>query len=111
MGFALAEVLASQGARVILVSGPVSLKPAHPDIEYHPVHTAREMLSHCLEVFEKSDGAILSAAVADYRPVSPSDHKLKRKAENMTVELEPNPDPTILSCGISWAEPTKRLET
>jgi len=92
MGFALAEALAVSGARVILVSGPVSLKPVHPGIEYLPVQTAREMLDQCLGYFEMTDGAILSAAVADFRPKSPVSHKIKRKDENLMVELEPNPD-------------------
>jgi phosphopantothenoylcysteine decarboxylase / phosphopantothenate---cysteine ligase len=92
MGFALAEVLATSGARVILVSGPVSLKPNHKNISYFPVHTAQEMLSKCLSAFHSTDGAILSAAVADYRPKSPVAHKIKRKSADLVVELEPNPD-------------------
>jgi phosphopantothenoylcysteine decarboxylase/phosphopantothenate--cysteine ligase len=92
MGFALAEALAVAGAQVILVSGPVSLKPGHPGIEYRPVHTAREMLEQCLACFEMTDGAILSAAVADFRPKFPVGHKIKRNDENLMVELEPNPD-------------------
>lgn len=92
MGFALAEALASSGAQVILVSGPVALKPEHPGIEYRAVHTALEMLDQCLSCFEMTDGAILSAAVADFRPKSPVGHKIKRKDENLIVELEPNPD-------------------
>ena len=92
MGFAIAEVLAECNARVILVSGPVSLKPSHRNIEFCPVHTAREMLSICLSYFGGTDGAILSAAVADYRPKSPVTHKVKRKSEDLVVELEPNTD-------------------
>ncbi len=92
MGFAIAEALAEQGAVVTLVSGPVALLPSHAGINYYPVHTASEMLSHCLGFFPGSDGAILSAAVADYRPKSPVSHKIKRTDENMVLELEPNPD-------------------
>jgi len=92
MGFAIAEKLAECGARVILVSGPVSIKPDHGNIALYPVHTAREMLSRCLSFFSKADGAILSAAVADYRPKSPVKHKIKRQTENLIVELESNPD-------------------
>jgi len=92
MGFALAEALAEHGSHVILISGPTSLQPQHSGIEYYSVQTAREMLSECLRHFTVSDGAILSAAVADYRPVSPVAHKIKRKDERLTVELEPNPD-------------------
>jgi phosphopantothenoylcysteine decarboxylase/phosphopantothenate--cysteine ligase len=92
MGFAIAETLAESGAKVILVSGPVSLRPVHSNISLYPVHTAREMLSQCLSLFGKTDGAILSAAVADYRPKFPVNHKIKSKADNLTVELESNPD-------------------
>jgi len=92
MGFALAEVLAGCGAFVKLVSGPVSLKPGHRNIEFIPVQTAVEMLAKCLSCFKESDGAILSAAVADYRPKSPVKHKIKRTPGNLLVELEPNPD-------------------
>lgn len=92
MGFALAEVLAEYGASVKLVSGPVSLKPIHQRIEYLPVHTAREMLVQSLRCFQDCDGAILAAAVADYRPKSPVSHKIKRTTGNLVVELEPNPD-------------------
>jgi phosphopantothenoylcysteine decarboxylase/phosphopantothenate--cysteine ligase len=92
MGFAIAESLAGSGCKVILVSGPVSLKPTGNLIEFIPVHTAQQMLDACMAVFDKCDGAILSAAVADYRPKSPVAHKIKRKDENLTIELEPNPD-------------------
>jgi phosphopantothenoylcysteine decarboxylase/phosphopantothenate--cysteine ligase len=92
MGFAIAEALAEQGVIVTLVSGPVALKPQHKDIIFYPVHTASEMLARSLACFPESDGAILSAAVADYRPKSPVAHKIKRKDENLVVELEPNPD-------------------
>jgi len=68
MGFALAETLADCGARVMLVSGPVALTPQHAGIQYYPVKTAREMLDQSIACFKEASGAILSAAVADYRP-------------------------------------------
>jgi phosphopantothenoylcysteine decarboxylase / phosphopantothenate---cysteine ligase len=92
MGFAIAEALAGYGARVMLVSGPVALVPQHPGITCFPVHTAAEMLEQCLAIFANADGAILSAAVADYRPKSPVKHKVKRTGKDLVVELEPNPD-------------------
>jgi phosphopantothenoylcysteine decarboxylase/phosphopantothenate--cysteine ligase len=92
MGFALAEILADYGARVMLVSGPVALKPQHAGIRYYPVQTAREMLVQSMACFKEANGAILSAAVADYRPKSPVTRKIKRRAEDLVVELEPNPD-------------------
>jgi phosphopantothenoylcysteine decarboxylase / phosphopantothenate---cysteine ligase len=92
MGFSIAEVLAECGAKVLLVSGPVSLTPHHAGIVYFPVHTAQEMLVQSLACFSEANGAILSAAVADYRAKSPVTHKLQRKEENFLIELEPNPD-------------------
>jgi phosphopantothenoylcysteine decarboxylase/phosphopantothenate--cysteine ligase len=92
MGFALAEVCAEAGAKVFLISGPVSLKPVHQSIEHIPVRTAEQMLEACLKIFKLVNGAILSAAVADYRPASPVSHKIKSKDANFTVEMVPNPD-------------------
>jgi phosphopantothenoylcysteine decarboxylase/phosphopantothenate--cysteine ligase len=92
MGFAIAEALALCGARVNLVSGPVALAASDENIRLIRVQTAKEMLRVCLDLFASSDAAILSAAVADYRPAAPVGHKLKRTAENLVLELEPNPD-------------------
>jgi phosphopantothenoylcysteine decarboxylase/phosphopantothenate--cysteine ligase len=92
MGYALAEELASHGAEVILVSGPVSVIAVHPGIQVKRVQTAEQMLRECLEIFGKTDGAILSAAVADFRPKSPVTHKIKRKEADINLVLEPNPD-------------------
>lgn len=96
MGFALADELAAQGANVTLVAGPVSLKCTHPAIHRVDVTSAEEMKAACLEVFAKTDGAIMCAAVADYRPKYPAEQKIKRTADNMTIELEPNDD--IAAC-------------
>lgn len=92
MGFAIAEALAEQGANVTLVSGPVALLTQHSGITYYQVHTASEMLARSLACFPEADGAILSAAVSDFRPKSPVAHKIKRNDENIVLELEPNPD-------------------
>ena len=93
MGFALAEALAESGASVILVSGPVALKPhSCRHISIIRFIQPGKCLLKALPVSENADGAILSAAVADYRPKSPVGHKIKSKAENLMVELEPNPD-------------------
>lgn len=92
MGFAIAEALAEQGARVILVSGPVSLKTTHPNIQRIDVLSADEMNRVALEYFPVCQGAIMCAAVADYTPVYSSPQKIKRKGENLTLELKPNPD-------------------
>ena len=93
MGFALAQALADAGADVELVSGPTALKIDHPRIHRTSVESAREMYAAAAEVFPRCNGAILSAAVADYRPAECADHKLKKNgSDGMTLELVQNPD-------------------
>lgn len=93
MGFALAEALAAQGADVELVSGPTHLDCRHPRVHLVRVESAREMYAAAVEAFPACRGAILSAAVADYRPESCADHKLKKQGdEGMTIRLVQNPD-------------------
>ena len=93
MGFALAEALASHGTEVELVTGPTALKCSHPNIHRTDVESAREMFAAATEVFPLCQAAILSAAVADYRPEQTADHKLKKQGdEGMTLKLVQNPD-------------------
>lgn len=93
MGFALAEALAKQGAEVELVTGPTALKCNHPNIHRTDVESAREMFDAATKVFPSCQAAILSAAVADYRPEHTADHKLKKQgSEGMTLTLVQNPD-------------------
>lgn len=93
MGFALAEVLASRGAEVSLVSGPVSLESFNPKIRRIDVVSAKEMLAQSLKEFKDADAAILCAAVADFAPAEVDDRKIKReKMEEMTIRLVKNPD-------------------
>ncbi len=93
MGFAIAEECASRGARVTLVSGPVSLTTHSPNIERINITSAKEMLACCLEKSEKSDVIILTAAVADYAPERVAEKKIKREGiEDMTIRLVRNPD-------------------
>ena len=97
MGFALAEALAGAGAIVELVTGPTSLSttnsPFSDRIHVTRVESAREMYAAATAVFPQCNGAILSAAVADYRPAECADHKLKKQgADGMTLQLVQNPD-------------------
>ena len=93
MGFALAQALADAGAEVELVTGPTSQKIDHPHIRCTSIESAREMFDAATKVFPHCDGAILSAAVADYRPAECADHKLKKNgSDGMTLELVQNPD-------------------
>ena len=93
MGFALAQALADAGAEVELVSGPTALKIEHPRVTVTRIESAQEMYAAATSVFPQCDGAILSAAVADYRPAECADHKLKKQGgEGMHLDLVQNPD-------------------
>lgn len=93
MGYAIADEAARRGAKVTIVSGPVSINPSHPEVEVIRVESAREMLQAAQERFTNADIAILSAAVADYAPAHPADHKLKREGhEAPAIQLVKNPD-------------------
>ena len=93
MGFALAEALADAGATVELVTGPTHLDIKHPGIHVTRVESAREMFAAATEAYPQCRGAILSAAVADYRPTECADHKLKKNGnEGLHLDLVQNPD-------------------
>ncbi|MBF6627020.1 MAG: bifunctional phosphopantothenoylcysteine decarboxylase/phosphopantothenate--cysteine ligase CoaBC [Proteiniphilum sp.] len=93
MGFALAEECASRGAEVLLITGPTALSLSHPNIRRVDVESAREMYDAAIKTFPEMDAAILSAAVADYRPAQWTDEKIKRReGEEITITLTPNPD-------------------
>ena len=90
MGYALAEAARSRGAKVILVSGPSALHPpAH--CELVKITTADQMRQAVLERMTEATLIVKAAAVADYRPVSVSEHKLKRTGP-ITLELTPTED-------------------
>ena len=92
MGFALAEAAAERGAEVVLISGPTALSALHRNIILHRVTTAREMFDKVFQFFDDVDVAIASAAVADYRPKETATQKIKKKEDEMTIELVKNPD-------------------
>jgi phosphopantothenoylcysteine decarboxylase/phosphopantothenate--cysteine ligase len=91
MGYALARAAVDAGARVTLISGPVSL--ATPDhVTRVDVVSAAEMLQACMARVADCDLFIACAAVADYRPVSVAEHKIKKDTAGITLELERNAD-------------------
>lgn len=92
MGYAIANELATRGAEVVLISGPVNIQPGHHNIQLIRVTTALEMFEMALTHFSHCQAAILAAAVADYRPKQFASHKIKRSEDPIVVELEPNPD-------------------
>lgn len=92
MGFAIAGECARRGADVTLVAGPVSLATPHPSITRIDVESANEMYDVAVGAFPSCDVAILSAAVADYRPAVQASEKIKRTSADMTIGLEANRD-------------------
>ncbi len=91
MGYAIAEAAAERGAKVILVSGPVSLAtPA--GVERHDVRTAAEMLQAVEAQWPRCDVFVAVAAVADYAPVNVSAGKIKKSSEALRIELAPTVD-------------------
>ena len=91
MGYALAAAARDRGARVILVSAPTAL-PAPPLVELIPVQTAQQMATAVWQAAAQADALIMAAAVADYRPASAADQKIKKSAAALSIELEPTPD-------------------
>lgn len=92
MGVAIAEQFAARGAAVTLVLGPSKLAPQHPGITTVRVESAQQMYEASVQHFENADIAVLSAAVADYRPAHVAEQKIKKKGDGMTIELEKTPD-------------------
>jgi phosphopantothenoylcysteine decarboxylase/phosphopantothenate--cysteine ligase len=97
MGFALAQAAAEAGAKVTLIAGPVALDTP-PHVERIDIVSARDMLEAVQQHLPQSSLFIASAAVADFRPVSAQDSKIKKTAgeDRMTLEMVKNPD--ILAC-------------
>lgn len=87
MGFAIAGAAAARGAQVTLVAGPVALDPP-AGVRVVSVTSAAQMHDASVEAFKDADVAICAAAVADYTPAHPADHKLKKAHEPLdTIEL------------------------
>lgn len=87
MGVAIATELASRGAQVQLVLGPSAVTVQHSSITVHHVETADDMYRQCIRLFEGTAAAIMSAAVADYKPASVAKEKIKKNGDNMVLEL------------------------
>jgi phosphopantothenoylcysteine decarboxylase/phosphopantothenate--cysteine ligase len=91
MGFALARASADAGAIVTLISGPVSLTP--PDhVRFFGIQSAEQMLVQCLEQLPECDIFVACAAVADYRPATIENQKIKKGLQEMTLQLVRTPD-------------------
>lgn len=91
MGIAIAEELSRQGADVTLIIGPSSEK-INEDIKVIRVKTADEMYTACHTAFATTDIAIMSAAVADYKPLTVASEKIKKKEDELNITLTKNKD-------------------
>jgi phosphopantothenoylcysteine decarboxylase / phosphopantothenate---cysteine ligase len=97
MGVAIAEALQQSGAEVTLVLGPSSLTPSD-NIKTVRVRSAAEMYDACQAVFANMDIAVMSAAVADYTPVTVAQKKIKKKTDDFSIALTKTKD-ILLSLG------------
>ena len=110
MGYAIAREAMLRGAEVTLISGPVALKPV-PGVKLVPITTAQDMLEAVQAALPETDILIKAAAVADYRPVSVADQKLKKQDGELSIPLERTADilawvsqhrhPGLFVCGFS----------
>lgn len=107
MGKAIANELNARGAEVTLVLGPVSTEGVHPKVETISVESADDMYDACSSIFPDCDAAILSAAVADYKPAIRAHQKIKKKTSEYSVELVKTVD-VLKSLG-AMKEPHQRL--
>ena len=91
MGFALAAECARRGAEVTLVAGPVSLSTPE-GVNRIDVESCQEMYEASTKAFPQMDAAILCAAVADFRPETTADQKIKREKDDLVLRLQPTHD-------------------
>ncbi|WP_379967143.1 bifunctional phosphopantothenoylcysteine decarboxylase/phosphopantothenate--cysteine ligase CoaBC [Ectobacillus sp. sgz5001026] len=91
MGYSIADEAVQSGAEVILISGPTNLQPP-AGVRVVNVESAEDMLRAVLNEYDAVDAVIKTAAVADYRPKIVHKEKMKKKADDLTLELERTPD-------------------
>ncbi len=85
MGYALARAARDRGAQVTLIS--TTGQPAPFGVEWVPVQTAAEMTDATLDAFPRADALLMAAAVADYRPATAADQKIKKAKGDLTLDL------------------------
>jgi phosphopantothenoylcysteine decarboxylase/phosphopantothenate--cysteine ligase len=91
MGYAIAAAAHAQGARVILISGPVALEEPR-GVDVHNVESAEQMYAATHERIADADIFIAAAAVSDYRPADQAEQKIKKTQDTMNIELVRSPD-------------------
>ena len=88
MGIEVARAFADQGADVTLVLGPSSIRPERANIQVVPVTSAKEMFDATTAAFKRADIAVLSAAVADFRPEVTANQKIKKDPNSNEMILK-----------------------
>ncbi len=91
MGFAIADEFARRGAEVVLITGPTAEKSSHT-LKRIDIVSAAQMLDACRQEFENADITVMSAAVADYTPVTTAAQKIKKTTEEFSLELKKTTD-------------------
>lgn len=91
MGYAIAKHCMLRGAEVTLVTGKTSITPP-PYVNVVPIESAKEMFDAVTSRFDKQDIVIKAAAVADYRPATVADEKMKKKDGELSIALERTDD-------------------
>ncbi len=92
MGVAIAVAFAKQGAEVVLIIGPTCIDVDHLNISVTRISTAQEMHTECLKVFPETDITVMSAAVADFSPITEESQKIKKDDGLTSLELKPTAD-------------------
>ena len=118
MGYAIAREAMLRGADVTLISGPTALKPV-PGVKTVDVVSAKDMFEAVQAALPETDILVKAAAVADYRPVSIAEDKIKKQDGDMAIPLERTDDilgwvaehrhPGLFVCGFSM-EPRDMIE-
>ncbi|HKG08463.1 MAG TPA: bifunctional phosphopantothenoylcysteine decarboxylase/phosphopantothenate--cysteine ligase CoaBC [Pedobacter sp.] len=91
MGFAIADQLAALGAEVVLIAGPTTQKSKY-DMRRVDVVSAAQMLEACTQEFDDTDITVMSAAVADYTPVTVAGQKIKKQDDRLQIDLRKTTD-------------------
>lgn len=92
MGYAIAEQAAARGAEVTLVSGPTNINPPSNIKKLIKIESAQDMYNAIIENFDDNQVIIKSAAVADYKPKTYSDKKIKKSDDDLVIKLDRNKD-------------------
>ena len=92
MGYAIAKVAADRGAEVTLVSGPTNIDPPSNIKKLVKIESAQDMYNAIIDNFDENQVIIKSAAVADYKPKTYCDKKIKKSNDDLVIELDRNKD-------------------